>query len=218
MNMATKVIRVVLTGGPCGGKTSALKALQAFASSRGLSAYVVPETPSMVISAGIPYPGTSDPGYLLEFETGLARAQTTMESVIQDLAISRGEALGQVGPAVLLMDRSLLDMRAYMSIDIWAAMLARLNIDEDAYRRSIDLVLHLQTAAEGALEAYTCSNNSARSETADQARELDAAVWVAYDGHRRRFLIPNPSEGGFAAKLGAMEATMGAVLDEISRK
>jgi predicted ATPase len=212
--MAT-IIRVVLTGGPCGGKTSALRALKDALVSRGLAAYAVPEMPTLVITAGIPYPGTDNPELLLEFEVGLARAQLSLETIIEDLAQARARALKTSGPIVLLLDRSLLDMRGYMSEDVWTRVLSRLSVDEAVYRSGIQLVLHLQTTAEGAMAAYSCSNNAARSETAAEAREADAAVWRAYDKHPKRVLVLNPPDGGFPEKLKAAETALCATLDEI---
>jgi putative protein kinase ArgK-like GTPase of G3E family len=44
--------RVCLTGGPCAGKTSALKVLQKELDKEGFIVYVIPETPTLTMEGG----------------------------------------------------------------------------------------------------------------------------------------------------------------------
>ena len=49
---ARQVTTVVLTGGPCGGKSSALEVLSDELSGRGVDVYSVPEVPTILLSGG----------------------------------------------------------------------------------------------------------------------------------------------------------------------
>ncbi len=62
-----------------------------------------------------------------------------------------------------------------------------------------DLVVHLVTAADGALPFYTTSNNAARTESAEEAVRLDRAVEQCYKAHPRQVVVGN--EAGFDVKV-----------------
>lgn len=78
----------------------------------------------------------------------------------------------------------------------WTRVLARLGASEAALTARYDLVLHLVTAADGAEAAYTLSNNPARTESAEQAKELDARVVALWCSHPRRRIIDNSTDFG----------------------
>ena len=65
-----------------------------------------------------------------------------------------------------------------------------------------DAVLHLVTAADGAIEAYGGQNNEARHEGAQEAIERDNRIQAAYMGHKNFCLIDN-SHKDFQAKINA---------------
>ena len=46
------MFNVVLTGGPCGGKSSSQEMLSTALSKQGFAVYFVPEVPSLLISGG----------------------------------------------------------------------------------------------------------------------------------------------------------------------
>lgn len=54
-----------------------------------------------------------------------------------------------------------------------------------------ECVIHLQTAANGALEFYTCENNSTRTETPEEAIRLDNLVKSCWVGHPYLYMIDN---------------------------
>jgi hypothetical protein len=55
------------------------------------------------------------------------------------------------------------------------------------------MILHLVTAADGAEQFYTKANNSARTETPEEARELDKKVRECWTAHHRLKVITNSS-------------------------
>jgi hypothetical protein len=55
------------------------------------------------------------------------------------------------------------------------------------------------TAADGAASHYTLENNAARSESAEQARELDKKTQKAWLGHAHHYVFDNATD--FEGKL-----------------
>ena len=53
------VYKIVLTGGPCGGKSTALSQLSTRLKSLGYDVYLVPEVATMIITAGTSFAGRS---------------------------------------------------------------------------------------------------------------------------------------------------------------
>ena len=115
-------------------------------------------------------------------------------------------------PSVIIHDRALLDISAYLPADLWSALLEREGLTSKGVLARYDGVVHMVTAADGAEEFYTLSTNTARTETAEQARALDKAVLDAWGSHPVHCKAENPAEGGFDAKAATVVA---AVLDQV---
>jgi len=169
----TNVFTVCLTGGPCGGKSSALKTFSAALTKANVKVFTVPEVPTILLKGGCRYPGedVSVREQLLAFETALMDLQLQIEDSFIQIANSLE---GQT--SVVVMDRGLLDIAAYMPKELWEQVLARIGVTENQLAARYDLVLHLTTAADGAEQFYTCANNDARTETPEQARALDKRI------------------------------------------
>jgi CYTH domain-containing protein len=100
---------------------------------------------------------------------------------------------------VILCDRGVLDCAAYMGEEPYRAMINRLGYTQSDLMHRYDLVVHLVTAAYGAEEFYTLENNGARTETPEQARELDVETQLAWLGHPHHAVIDNSTD--FAGKM-----------------
>jgi hypothetical protein len=61
-------------------------------------------------------------------------------------------------------------------------------------------VIHMITAADGAEQYYTLSNNDARSESIEEARDIDKRLINAWVGHPQFNIIKN-SKKGFKSKI-----------------
>ena len=114
-------------------------------------------------------------------QTSLTRVQMAIEDSIVHMA-HRSLSKRRKGPnppegAVVLLDRGVIDNVAYCTDEAWAMVLEDLGTTTARLRDSrYDHVIHLVTAAHGAEQHYTLeqagSEESARSETAEQARQL----------------------------------------------
>ena len=92
---------------------------------------------------------------------------------------------------LIVCDRGMLDNKAYMSQSAFSQTLSELNLNEVEIRDNYDAVFHLVTAADGAEEFYTTANNTARTETPEQAIMLDRKLISAWTGHPHLRVIDN---------------------------
>jgi CYTH domain-containing protein/predicted ATPase len=177
VSVSNEVTRIVLTGGPCGGKTSALAHLKAHFEARGVRIFQVSELATILIGGGADL-AKLDLAGLLSFEQNLIQMQMAMEDLYHDLARRHD------GPAIILCDRGTMDVSAYLPRHVWNVLLDSYGWTEVALRdQRYDAVIHLESAAVGAPDYYTTANNEARLETPEQAAALDRAVQTAWIGH-----------------------------------
>lgn len=199
---------VVLTGGPCAGKTTAISHLVNHFSERGVRVLCVPEVATMLIAGGLsdlPVLSRSNPGAFADVEAEMLLLQGSLRRHYQGIA----EALAPQ-ECLIVYDRAECDVRAYVDDELWNAMLQEKGLSLHDVRNSYDLVCHLVTAAEGAEEHYTLANNSARSETPEQAREADRATMRAWFGHPHMRIIDNSTD--FEGKLARLISEVDGVL------
>lgn len=74
-----------------------------------------------------------------------------------------------------------------------------LGLNEVELRDGYDAVFHLVTAAKDAEKFYTTVNNTARTETVDEAAALDDKLIAAWTGHPHLRIIDNSL--GFEEKM-----------------
>lgn len=181
------ITRIVLTGGPCAGKSTALSKLENYLLDKGYAVLVVAESATELIKSGVrPFGNQALYGY--DFQGIILDYQLNKEKTY-DEAANFLEATGR--NVVILYDRGVLDNKAYLDLDGWRKLLKTRNLSETDLKEKYDLVIHLVTAARGAEEAYTIQNNQARTETIEEARELDRITLQAWNGHQNLKIVDN---------------------------
>jgi CYTH domain-containing protein/predicted ATPase len=203
-NTAVAITKIVITGGPCAGKTTGMSWIQNAFSSRGYRVLFVPETATELISGGVA-PWTC--GSNLEYQKCQVQLQLEKEKVFQRAAQTMKEE-----KILIVCDRGALDNKAYMTETEFQAVLGSLGLAEVTLRDEYDGVFHLVTAAKGAEEFYTLANNQARTETPEQARELDDKIIAAWTGHPHLRVIGNDTD--FEEKMRKLVAEIAALLGE----
>jgi len=199
-----KIINIVLTGGPCAGKTTALAKVIQYFTYRGYAVYAQPEAATLFNQGGVNFL-TDDKRLFFECEKQLLSFQLQTEECFRKMAEWSGK------PAIIVYDRGVMDIAAYMSKDMWEALLDEMRLNEvDVRDKRYDAVLHLCTAAKGAAEFYTCANNSSRTENIEQAIMLDDKIITAWTGHPHFRVIPN--ESTFENKLKTVIAEISSVI------
>ena len=204
MRDAAPVFRVVLTGGPCGGKSSGMEIIARRLAEFGFDVYRVPEAATLVLSGGVQIRGMA--AYqLTAFQSHLLRIIRTLEDSFYAMAKTTGR------PSVLLCDRGCMDGAAYVSREVWAEILRENDwTAEQVCNSRYDAVIHLMTAAEGAESFYTIANNAVRSETPQRARELDLRVRDAWSAHPYFRIIDNSTD--FAGKIDRAISEVASIL------
>ena len=181
--------KIVLTGGPCAGKTTALVRVIDHFNSRGFKVFCVPEVPTIYSLAGWNY---LTPNRQLYFEGERAILETQL--ALEDHFVRLASVCTK--PVLIVCDRGTMDISAYIAPDEWESICREAGTSPNVLFERYDAVLHLVSAADGAEQYYTIATNSIRYEKADEeglriARELDKKVIKAWTGHPHLRVINN---------------------------
>lgn len=186
---------VVLTGGPCSGKTSSMAYLTERLSDYGYMVFIIPETATLITNNGIDRRKMDRPKQVILYEEAILDMQLAFEETYL-------RAVTQIFPErkkILLLDRGVMDIKAFMPSDDFGRMLRRKKLNEMTLRDRYHGVVHLVTAADGAREHYTGENNAARLETAEEAALIDRRIQESWLGHPRFKIIDNRTD--FQSKI-----------------
>lgn len=195
--------KIVVTGGPCGGKTTGLEWIKNAFTEKGYNVLFVPETATELISSGVaPWTCSSN----VEFQKCLMRLQLTEESVYEQAA-----GIMTNDNVLIVCDRGALCNKAYMTKEEFAQVMESVNSTEDERRESYGAVFHLVSTAKGAEEFYTTSNNSARTESIEEAAALDDALIEAWKDHTYHRIVDNTT--GFEEKMQRLIAAISEFLE-----
>lgn len=192
--MEKRIVKIVLTGGPAAGKTTLTsQILKEFKQEDGWRVITIPETATELISGfGIkPFGNCMS---MLAFQDFVIADQIHKEKLALDAA--------QVVPEdriLIIYDRALMDDKAYISDQEFAATIAKFDgRTEASVLANYDMVLHLVTCAKGAEFAYNLGNE-ARTESLEYAREMDDRTLRAWSAHPNLKIIDNSVN--FAEKI-----------------
>ena len=183
--------KIVITGGPCGGKTTALSWIANNLPQRGYKVLFVPETATELIGGGITPWGC---GTNLDYQRCQMELQLTKERLFE-----RGGRTMDAEKLLIVCDRGTMDNKAYMTDEEFDQLCREMDVTEAELRDRYDAVFHLVTAAKGAIGAYTTANNAARYETPEVAVNVDDRIIAAWTGHPHLRIIDNSSD--FEEKL-----------------
>lgn len=199
-----EITKIVITGGPCAGKTTALSWIQSNFTKLGYTVLFVPETATELITGGVA-PWTC--GTNADYQKSQMKLQLEKEKVFTQAA-----ATMPAEKILIVCDRGTLDNKAYMTETEFACVMNALGCSEVELRDNYDAVFHLVTAAKGAEKFYTTANNAARTETVEQAAALDDKLIAAWTGHPHLRIIDNATN--FENKLKRLIAEIRAFLGE----
>ena len=186
-----KITKIVITGGPCAGKTTAMSWIQNAFTRLGYAVLFVDETATQLITGGAaPWLNTSN----RDFQWHLIQLQEAKEKAFEDIARTMKET-----KILIVCDRAAMDNCAYMTEQEFGWVLKQMRVSEVEMRDQYDAVFHLVTAAKGAEKYYTLANNQARTETVEQAAALDDKLIAAWTGHPHFRVIDNST--GFEEKM-----------------
>lgn len=201
---AKQISRIVITGGPCAGKTTAMSWIQNAFAKRGYAVLFVDETATQLITGGAtPWLSTSN----RDFQLQLLQLQLAKEKAFTEIGRTMKE-----NKILVVCDRAAMDNCAYMSEQEFGWVLKQVNSSKIALRDQYDAVFHLVTAAKGAEKYYTLANNQARTESIEEASALDDKLIAAWTGHPHFRIIDNST--GFEEKMLRLIKEITAFLGE----
>ena len=198
------ITKIVITGGPCAGKTTGLSWIQNSFDKLGYTVLFVPETATELIGGGVK---PQICGSNLDFQRCQMRLQLEKERLFEQAAKTM-----KAEKILIVCDRGAMDNRAYMDELEFSQLTKELGLTEVQLRDGYDAVFHLVTAAKGAEDFYTTENNQARTETPEEASALDDKLIAAWTGHPHLRVIDNSTD--FEDKLRRLIAEISAFLGE----
>lgn len=180
------ITKIVITGGPCAGKTTGMSWIQNAFTERGYTVLFVPETATELISGGVA-PWTCSAN--AEYQKCQMNLQLEKEKIFEYAAKTMN-----TDKVLIVCDRGALDNKAYMTDEEFSTVVEYLGLNEVELRDGYDAVFHLVSAAKGAQEFYTIANNTARTETVEEAAALDDKLISSWTGHPHFRIIDNSSD------------------------
>ncbi|PIS17084.1 MAG: hypothetical protein COT61_00470 [Candidatus Portnoybacteria bacterium CG09_land_8_20_14_0_10_44_13] len=210
--------KIVITGGPCAGKSTGMATLVERLSDYGFRVFVVPEVPTFLFASGLTPGKMKNATQLYLLEKMIVATQIYLEKSIEKTA-------AEIYPRdkkIILCDRGVMDHRAYFpSEEHWIQLLKEQKYNFVNLRDCYVSVVHLVTAALGAEKFYTLGNNPARTETLAQAVAIDRKTRECWLGHPHFKIIDNSTD--FDGKIRRVLSAVCKALDilaptEIERK
>ena len=196
--------KIVITGGPCAGKTTAMGWIKEAFSNHDYTVLFIPETATELITGGVA-PWTC--GTNAQYQECQVTLQLTKERVF--LQAARTMPAQKI---LIVCDRGGMDNWAYMNEEESQQVLRNLQLTKEEILGRYDAVFHLDTAARGIQNAYTLANNGARIETPAQAVALDDRTRAAWQDHPYHRIICSGED--FVAKMRSLIQEVSLFLGE----
>lgn len=174
-----KVFKIVLTGGPCSGKTTVLKKVRDYLSKKEDShVIVIPETATLLLSNGIKI--KPDKEGVAVFQDIVYLMQKTKELAVQkSLDNCDNESI------FIIHDRGIIDNKAYLeSQNDFDTILSNYGDCELKIIDNYDLIIDLISASNRSDLNYGTANNEIRFEDAETAKKVDLKTSQAWLLHR----------------------------------
>ena len=178
-----KIHKIVLTGGPCAGKTTALTWINDYFSKRGYTVLVIPSTAKELLNGGLT-PYTCFENY--DYQLCRIKLQKEKEKIYEEAAkrLKKDKIL-------IIYEKGMLDSKAYMKEVEFKKALKEIETNEIKERDKYDAVFHLESAAKGKEKEYNLSNRLGKEESPKEARAVDDKIISAWTGHPHFRIIDN---------------------------
>ena len=180
--------RIVLTGGPCAGKTTILSKLEQDLSEKGYKVFIVSESATELINSGIT-PHIDNVG-LLNFQKIIFEYQYYKEEMFNKVV-----DMYKDDKIVIIYDRGLMDNMAYIDDSEFEMIVQNfcvssgINLSISDILNRYDMVIHLVTSAGNT--GYSLENNKARYESEKEAISLDNRIMNVWITHNNLKIVDN---------------------------
>lgn len=194
----TERCRIVLTGGPGGGKTTAA---DLFRREIGERVVIVPEAATLVFSGG--FPRCTEPEAIVASQRAIFHVQRNLEDVQS----------AQYPERILLCDRGTVDGAAYWPGDEPETFFAALGTTLEQELSRYDGVIFFESAAVGGMSIE--GGNPVRNESLEQAVALDAKLRALWSHHPRFIVVRH--NASFFKKISFALAVLEGMVAELQR-
>ena len=196
--------RIALTGGPGGGKSTLISELlqDHFWSDQIVA---LPEAISLMSGIGISLQERLFQRVMVSFQIAL---EDSLSNPLIDSSIN-----------AFVCHRGSLDPLAYWLARGWlyADFFTFTKTNLEAHYRRYDAVIHLVTAADGAIEHYSCWPESHRKEDVEDAVRLDGLLYEVWHNHPFYYRIDNQGLDWEAKSLGSRTILSGLLRENKAR-
>lgn len=184
-----EIYKIVLTGGPCAGKTSVVERFSRIAKAiPNLKVILSKEAATMLKQSGIDF-ATCGGGSV--FQERIIDWQLNAEETAYIAALNYIESHPE-DKVIILCDRGVMDGEAYFKTphDFDKILYAK-GLDRNMMYARYDAIICLRSAAVGAVEFYTTADGTPRDESPEEAAILDGKCYDAWKPHKMFFEIDN---------------------------
>lgn len=189
-----KKIKIAITGGPSGGKTTLIETLKKDMTGQ---LTVVPEAASLLYRGGFPRRQTS--AGKIHAQRSIYFIQKELEELIEKESDTN----------ILVCDRGSLDSIAYWP-DSADNFFENINSSESKELARYDWLLHLDTADQDFFD----TTNPVRTESHVEALNLDQKIKIAWKSHPRRVVISHSDE--FLEKISKAKKAIKSIIKGMS--
>ena len=168
-------LKIAITGGPSGGKTTLIEALQKDSAEK---IAVVPEAASILYRGGFPRKKSSLARRCAQ--KAIYYTQMELENLIA----------GESSAEVIICDLGSLDSVAYWPSEESSDFFTAVKSEKAKELNRYNWVLHLDTADQSTFD----TTNPIRTESHREAVELNQKIKLAWEGHPQRVIIPHEEE------------------------
>lgn len=196
-----KIYKIVITGGPCAGKTTAMKMIEKSFTELGYAVLKIPETATELISGGITPVNVGSE----QFQQHLIKLQLYKEEMFESASTYLPS-----DKILILHDRAAMDNKGYMDYDAFCRIIKNINMTEEQLMSRYDGVIHMETAAKASKDLYQLENNEARFETVDEAIKTDNDLYSAWKDHPNFCSIKSNTD--FVKKMSDLTEAIKSIL------
>ncbi len=175
--------KIVITGGPCAGKSSLIAMLK---DEFGDEIITVPEAATLLLDGGYPLPGKHldwSNEWQWAFQLSVLHLHKSLEKAFALMAERKGAKL-------LLCDNGLPSGAAYMPGGL-KEFIELYGLDWEKELNDYDAIIHLETIALTKPEKYGRHNNASRYTTLQEAIIVDGKIKEIWQSHPCHQVLPS---------------------------
>ena len=183
-----QIVKIAITGGPCAGKSTALTWIRDEYEKRDWKVYIVGEVATAAAVGNASPHDFKDP---VAGQAAMFFKQVADEEFYETIALDNAEPGDKI---LIVCDRGAVDAYAFLDRTQQREFTEIVGVSRRKMMERYDAVFHLVSAAIGAAEYYTLSNNEARTESVEEAALRDHLTIKAWTGHAHLRIIDNSTD------------------------